>query len=122
MPEPIRYDPAVRTEDSDRAAETMRAFLVPDREKPVLVRVCGDCPRCGDQTEDTHWLRVVAGVKELSDEAMLRIADIVAESGADLNSGDEEFEARCRCGVAHKDHPEKDPHCGSRFMMRVVWP
>jgi hypothetical protein len=62
MPEPIPYDPAIRPEDTDRATHTMQAFLVPDAEKPVLVRVFGDCPRCGDQTEDTHWIQFVAGV------------------------------------------------------------
>ena len=118
----VTYDATVRGEDTERAAATLRPHLVPNGERPRLVRLEGECPRCGHPTSWEHRLTVVAGAAVANDSLLDDLDDLLDKYDARPDSWDVTIDARCRCAHEHKGCPAATAGCGSSFRVRVVWP
>lgn len=117
----VAYDPTVRGEDTERAAATLRPRLVPNGERPRIVRLEGDCPRCGHPTLWDHRLGVV-GAADANDSLLDDLDEFLDNNDARPDSRAVTIDARCRCVHAHGGSPADVTGCGSSFRIRVVWP
>lgn len=106
---------------SDRALETMQAWIEPTLDDPIWIRFAGSCPKCNHAMETTRFL-VFWGMGPSSDRSPEEIAVLVREKyrerGEEPAPVDTEFSISCQCGIAHKDGAYGG--CGAMWKMRVV--
>ncbi len=117
----IAYDSTVRGADTQRAPHTLRPQLVPSSAEPRLVRLEGDCPRCGHSTWWDHRLAVVMGTSGANESLLDELEEFLPEEAAAPGRGDITIDVRCRCGHQHQGQPAAAAGCGSSFRYRVVW-
>jgi len=118
---PVRYSDAVRPEDTEKAATSLTATLVPDDARPLAIDFGGSCPRCSDPIQVREWLVVVAGALKMNTKQMQSLASTLVDRGSISQHGEETFDLTCSCGIVHPDRPDGKIGCGARFSVQASW-
>ena len=124
MNESLPYTDLIDEEWADKALETLSVVPSSDGPNPIYVDISGNCPRCNEHMEYTHWLVILAGVASMSKTEKIHAIETLRKAG--IAKGDTlpaEFTVECGCKTVHPDQKGRTDlvGCGAKWRMRVEY-
>ena len=121
MKRPLKYTDRIDESWADAAVETIRVSATPSPERPIVLNLHGQCPRCAHEITDEHWLITFTGVSSMAREDAVRTIETLRQTGAFTEPLlPAEFSVQCNCGHAHPDPLGRTglKGCGAVWRMR----
>jgi hypothetical protein len=121
LAKPLKYTDVVDDGWAAIALQTIQVAASPNADRPVVLDLAGDCPRCKDPTTDSHWLISFSGVSSMDRDDALRSIEALRDTGVlDEPLLPAEFSVQCRCTTKHPDPLGRTGlhGCGAIWRMR----